>query len=110
MYGIEKRLSRSAAQAAVKKIAATPRGVITYAAIVVESTGWRSSYSADSLDGPTTVPVTYLRIAAIVDDREDDVIILHSYDPSDEVWFESDFLGLTLDAAQKLIESRVFPE
>ena len=106
MYGIEKRLSRSAAQAAVKKIAATPRGVITYAAIVVESTGWRSSYSADSLDGP----VTYLRIAAIVDDREDDVIILHSYDPSDEVWFESDFLGLTLDAAQKLIESRVFPE
>lgn len=106
MYGIERPLSRSAAKTAVKKIVSTPRGVITYAAIVVESTGWKSSYIAGSPGGPVTVPTTYLRIAAIVDDNVDDVMILHSYEASEEVWFESDFIGLTPDAAKSLIESR----
>ena len=110
MYDVEEQLSRSAAKAAVKKITSTPRGVITYAVIVVESTGWKSSYSAGSPDGPQTVPVTYLRIAAIVDDIEDEVKIIHSYEASEEVWFESDFIGLTLDAAKSLIESRVHPD
>ena len=107
LYGFENPLSRSAVKAAVRHIESTKTDVITYSAIVVESTGWRAACSGEPSGGVTTVPVTYLRVAVIVDDREDDVIALHSYEVSEEEWCESDFLGLTIEEAESLIKTKV---
>lgn len=49
---------------------------------------------------------TKLMIVAFLDDNIETPYVLHFYDPTEETWFESDFLAMSLDQARTLIASR----
>lgn len=104
MYGIEPQLSEEQAAAFRAVLEETPpKGVISYAAIVVD---WISSVSTLSMDDPTIADTatkrSQLKIVAFVDDDETPHQI-HSYDPAVETWFEEEFLGMSVDHAKEMI-------
>ncbi len=103
MYGIEPQLPEEKAAEFRSILEETPpKGVISYAAIVVD---WISSVSTMSLDDTASDIVTkrsQLKIVAFVDDDETPHQI-HSYDPAEETWFEEEFLGMGVDDAKEMI-------
>jgi Fe-S-cluster containining protein len=103
MYGIEPQLSENEAAAFSAKLEQTPaKGVISYAAIIVD---WISTVSTASADDPETTKMTkrsQLKIVAFVDEDETPHQ-MHSYDPAEETWFEEEFLGMSVDDAKEMI-------
>ncbi len=63
----------------------------------------RTSVTAE---GSSTVSETSLvQITCYLGDDGETPYIIHKYDPAEENWLEDDFLGSTLDEAQKVIEN-----
>ncbi|MBP6002148.1 MAG: YkgJ family cysteine cluster protein [Pyrinomonadaceae bacterium] len=109
MYGVEARLTEQELASDLANLLNidAEKSVITFAAIAVDSVSWKASYSIEEPGRMVSAKVTYLRIVAIVDDDLEKEYEVHSYDASEETWFESDLIGMTLPEARQFIETRV---
>lgn len=96
MYALEPRLDETDLAAELSKIQSALRwGKITSAYISVDSV--RSAEGGGERFGQLTVNV-YL-------DNEDKEYELHTYHSPGETWYESDFVGLTIDEARGMIRT-----
>jgi Fe-S-cluster containining protein len=103
MYGIEPPLTddevATALAAFEKKL---PPGKISFVGIVKYS-----DYSVHDHNSAMLSSGVKLRIVAFLDEDGETEHDLHIYDPTEETWFENEFLALSLDEARALIASRV---
>jgi Fe-S-cluster containining protein len=106
MYGLEPQLGEADIVKTRAELSRFKRGVITFVSIVIDSVSTRVSFSADDPGRIGSEKVTYLKIVAFLDDDEQTEYEIHSYDSSKENWFESDLIGMTLQEAKQVIESR----
>ena len=106
MYGIEPQLDAAAADANCRKLNAEPNNdLISYAAIVVDWISTVITASQDDSDGEKVRKRSQLKIVVFINDDLETPIEIHSYDPSEETWFENDLLGISVEDAKKMISS-----
>lgn len=106
MYRVEPQMDEARLAAAAGRLEA--RGarppVIEDAVIVLDSIVHRNTFTAAGVE---TYKTAYLKIVAFLDDETPHEI--HEYYADEEMWFESDFINLSLDEARAMIreETRV---
>jgi hypothetical protein len=57
-------------------------------------------------EGVKATERVWMRIRALVDEDETTTHVIHEYDPAEETWFESEFLGLSLEEAARSVAER----
>ncbi|HTK37801.1 MAG TPA: YkgJ family cysteine cluster protein [Pyrinomonadaceae bacterium] len=105
IYGIEPALSDEeifASTGKLNELAQRPR--IEFVRILLREMIYETEPLADG--GLSRSKKTKLMIVAFLDDDIETPYVLHFYDPSEEIWFESDFLTLSLEQAREIIELR----
>ncbi len=104
MYGIEPQLEKKFAAEMGRKLSSLPNDdLISYAVIMVD---WISTVVESSVnEGEKDVVKerSQLKIVAFINDDIETPYEIHSYDPSIETWFESDFLGKSVDDAKMMV-------
>jgi hypothetical protein len=105
MAGIENPLTDAESAAAEMLLAnAADNEKIVQAAIVLDRATYYTRLTEAELEqGKNPIELTVKVVAALLDGSERE---LFAYDPSKEAWFESDFVGLSLDRAEQMINSR----
>jgi hypothetical protein len=104
MYGLEPPLSEERTAAVIPLLESKPPPkVISDVLIEVDSQTHGIEITAD---GVITTTKVRMKIGVLVDEDESAPHVIHEYDAADEIWFESEFLGLSLDEASELIASR----
>lgn len=105
MYGVEPPLSeKQVAEAMTKLNAVTPPPQIDFVRILF---GEMALETVPLPDGTLTRSSKIkLNIVAFLDNDPDTMHHIHTFDPSEETWFESDFLAMSLDEARGMIASR----
>ena len=102
MNGIEPPLTDGQIAAAIAKFAVKPPPEkISFVGIVKDS-----DFALYNAEGGRVSEGIKLRIVAFLDEDGKTEHDLHIYDPSEETWFENEFLTLSLDEAKELIASR----
>lgn len=105
MYGFEPQLSVEQVGEATAKLNAKGRPAqIDFVRILVAEMSFETEPLADGT--LTRTKRTKLKIVALMDDDPEKTYIIHTFDPSEETWFESDFLAMSLDEAREMIASR----
>jgi Fe-S-cluster containining protein len=101
MYGIEPQLSAEEVERLLPLLEGRARAEkIIYTRIIRDSIA--VEYSLVDPEKPR-LTTEKLRIEVVVNDANFTEHELHVYEPLKETWFESDFLGLTLDEARELV-------
>ena len=104
IYGLEPRLTESEIASALRSLERVEKKErIMDARIVEAGTVTHFSFSFGDEEGTTTESVR-LKIVVFLEDETSHEI--HSFDPAEEIWFETDFVPLTLAEARELIASR----
>ena len=106
MYGLEPQLSDEEVARLVPLLVGRKRGVITNAICGVNYVEMSVEPSATEPERFVTHKTISMHIHAAVDGDMDNWIELHTYDPSKEIWLESQFVGMTVGDARTLIASR----
>ena len=106
MYGIEPQLSEGQVAELTAAVMSRLRlAKIIFTRIVRDSMGFEfSMHSGEEEQRP--VKSEKLRIEAVLNDENYSEHELHIYDPLKETWFESDFLGMSLDEARELVSQQ----
>jgi len=105
MYGIEPLLSEDDVAAATGKLDKLhSRQKIAFVRILMQEMAFETIPLANGTS--TRSKKTKLKIVAFLDDDAEKMHIIHTFDPSDEAWFESDFLAMSLDEAREMTASR----
>ena len=106
MFDIENQLTPDEVERASKLLQSTvrPPDLIEDVSIVSIGKIERSSYNV--VDGKVENSTTeQLSVVAFLSD-DDEPLELHTFESGVEIWFESDFVGLTIDDARQLISER----
>ncbi len=104
MYGIEPQLNgKDAADMNRKLRSQANNDLISYAAIVVDWISTIVTTSTDDAESEIVRKRSQLKVIAFINDDPETPYDIHSYDPSSEIWFESDFLGLSVGDAKKMV-------
>ena len=104
MYGFEPPLPEREVAIALERLQARERSVFIEDAVIVhDATIHRTVMTLDHESDEQTVAVQ-LKIIVFLDDETPHE--LHSFESGKEVWFESEFLGLSFEEAKELISSR----
>ena len=107
MYRLEPQLTEEQAERARALTAGRKIGAITNSVCFAESATVTVEPSAASPGTFTSKRTVTMKIAVAIDGNVDDCIELHEYDPEREEWLQSEFVGMTLDEAKRLIAARV---
>lgn len=106
MYGIEPPLTTEEIAAASARFEVKPpQERISFVGIVKDA-----DYSIHDMEGELISTGIKLRIVAFLDEDGKTEHDLHIYDPEKEMWFENEFLTLSLDEARELIASRTIKD
>jgi Fe-S-cluster containining protein len=106
MYGIEGPLTEAEVAAASARFEVKPpQERISFVGIVKDA-----DYSIHDMEGELISTGIKLRIVAFLDEDGKTEHDLHIYDPETEMWFENEFLTLSLDEARELIASRTIKD
>lgn len=104
MYGLEPQLDGNYAAELERKLSSLPNDdLISYAAIVVDWISTVVESSVDESKKEIAKKRSQLKIVAFINDDIETPYVIHSYDPSVETWFESDFLGKSVDDAKMMV-------
>jgi uncharacterized protein len=108
MYGLEPQLSKEEVELFAEALAAPrPRGVISNAVCQVVSVSNTIDTAADNEgDAPVLESVIAVKIFAAVDGDIENWTELHTYNPDQELWLQSGFIGMTVEEARRLIAAR----
>ena len=107
MYGIDPQLTDEQVERFRALTADRKLGVITNSVCFVDSVSVSIEPSVASPGRFTTKQTVNMKIAVAVDGEVDDSFELHQYDPEQEKWLQSEFIGMTLDGARELIAARL---
>lgn len=104
MYGIEPKLTDQEAEFEAARLPRLEAGRISLAVISLD---WRSTRTVLSFDdlGPTTTETEQMKITVFLDGDDECGEVIHSYDPTEESWTESDLIGLTMAEAKELVQA-----
>jgi len=104
IYGLEPQLTESEVAAAIRSLERVEKKERILEARIVEA-GTLTSYSFSFGDEEAvTTQSILLKIVVFLEDETSHEI--HRFDPAEEIWFETDFVPLTLAEARELIASR----
>ena len=104
IYGLEPQLTDSEIASAMSGLEVVEKKErIMDARIVEAGTVTHFSFSFGDEEGTTTESLR-LKIVVFLEDETSHEI--HNFDPAEEIWFETDFVPLTLAEARELIASR----
>lgn len=103
MYGLEPQLTEDEVLSAVQKLEMlTQSGKINDVVIMQDNGVFKTAFSSEAIE--EYLESLHLKIMATLDDETQHE--LHSYNSTEEVWFENELLGCTLDEAREMIASR----
>ncbi|HMJ08266.1 MAG TPA: YkgJ family cysteine cluster protein, partial [Pyrinomonadaceae bacterium] len=106
IYGLEPRLTDTEIEQALGRLEAVEDKERIFEVQFVEAgTVSRYSFTFGDEESETQSESVQLKIFVFLEDEAPREI--HTFDPAEETWFESDFLSLSLAEAKQLIESRV---
>ena len=104
IFGLEPQLDEQQLAAELEKFPPLSGGKISFAVITTDSF---TEVRERNFEGDFKARIEYkMRVIGFVDEDPEKPYTLHHYDPARETWYESDFLGLTLEEAEKMIGSR----
>jgi len=107
MYGLEPQLSQEQIADVMPRLDSRIRPEkIIFVRIVRDSTGVTYSMLVDTEFYEPPARSEKLRIEVVMNDANYSQHEIHIYDPAEEMWLESDFLGLSLEKARELVASR----
>lgn len=107
MYGFEPQLDEASRVRFAEAIKANTDGVITGSVCVIDSVSFSIGSCADEPGSYVSRRKLNAAIHVTVDGGDENGIELHSYDPAEEIWLQSQFLGMTVDEAREVIATRV---
>jgi len=107
MYGFEPQLDAEIVQRETSLVEERRLNIITGSRIFADSVSIGIAVSTNDPEKLETTKTIRMKIEVVIDFDLENEIELHEYDPSEEMWFETELVGMTLDEAHELIESGV---